>query len=464
MDVIKFWNTKTRGYEKFVPIKEGKVSMYSCGPTVYDFTHIGHMRRYIGDDVLKRTLGYFGYEVNHVMNITDVGHLSDDGDEGEDKMEKGALKYGKTVWEVAEFYTEYFEKTMKALDVLTPSHFIKATDHIDGMIAFVKHLEEKGFTYETPQAIYFDTTKFKEYGALSGQKIEDKKQAVREDVVVDKNKKHPADFVLWFKRVGRFAHHTMHWESKWGDGFPGWHIECSAMSMEYLGETIDIHTGGVDHIPVHHENEIAQSECATGHEFVHFWIHHNFLQVEGEKMSKSKGNYYTIDDIVEKGINPLALRFLFLQAHYRKAMNFTFESLKGAENAYDRLIDIFSNLKESEAKADFDYIGRFKRALGDDLDTPGVIALMWELLHDMRLDSEIKRATVLEFDKVLGLGLDKIEKDIAPKEVLDLLEKRQIARNSKNWQESDEIRHQIALLGWEVLDSKDDQKISRFRP
>jgi len=464
MDVIKLWNTKTRGYEKFIPLREGEVSMYSCGPTVYDVTHIGHMRRYIGDDVLKRTLTYFGYQVNHVMNITDVGHLSDDGDEGEDKMEKGALKYGKTVWEIAQFYTEYFEKTMKALDVLPPTHFIKATDHIDEMIAFIKNLEEKGFTYETPQAIYFDTTKFKEYGALSGQKIEDKKQAVREDVVVDKNKKHPSDFVLWFKRVGKFAHHTMHWQSPWGDGFPGWHIECSAMSVEYLGETIDIHTGGVDHIPVHHENEIAQSECATGHEFVHFWIHHNFLQVEGEKMAKSKGNYYTIDNIIEKGINPLVLRFLFLQAHYRKAMNFTFESLKGAENAYDRLIDIFSNLKESEVKPDFDYIGRFKRALGDDLDTPGTIALMWELLHDMRLDSEIKRVTILEFDKVLGLGLDKIKKDIPPKEILDLLEKRQLARNSKNWQESDEIRHQIALFGWEVLDSKDDQKVRRLRP
>ena len=330
---------KTKKCRSFTPINPEKVTMYACGPTVYDYTHIGHMRKYVGDDILRRTLMFLGYKVQHVMNITDVGHLSDDADTGEDKMEKGAAKTGKTVWEVAQFYTDYFNDTMRAINVLPPTFLAKATDHVPSMIGLIQKLEARGATYETSQAVYFDIHAFPAYGTLSGQKLSDKEVGVRDDVIVDPDKKHPQDFVLWFKRVGKFAHHTMHWASPWGDGFPGWHIECSAMSMEQLGETIDIHTGGIDHIPVHHENEIAQSECATGHTFVNYWVHHDFLRVDGEKMSKSKDNFYTIDDISAWNIDPRALRALFLQTSYRKPLNFTKKSLESIEKAL-HIVDI----------------------------------------------------------------------------------------------------------------------------
>jgi cysteinyl-tRNA synthetase len=294
---MKLYNTKSRQIEEFEPLKKGFVTMYACGPTVYDYTHIGHMKKYIGDDVLRRTLSYFGYEVKHVMNITDVGHLTNDSDEGDDKFEKKAESEGKNVWQIAELYTEYFHKSMEAVNVLPPNIEPKATDHIKEMIELNQDLIAKGFAYETNQALYFDISKYSEYGSLSGQKLSDKIIGAREEVSSDPEKRNPADFALWFKRAGKFANHTMYWPSPWGDGFPGWHIECSAMSMHYLGETIDIHTGGIDHIPVHHENEIAQSECATGHDFVRYWVHHAFLNVNGEKMSKSKHNYYTLSDI-----------------------------------------------------------------------------------------------------------------------------------------------------------------------
>jgi cysteinyl-tRNA synthetase len=270
---LKIYDTKSRSIKEFIPLSKDVVTMYACGPTVYDYTHIGHMRKYIGDDMLRRTLTLLGYNVKHVMNITDVGHLTGDEDEtGEDKLEKGAKKEGKTVWDIAAFYTGYFNDTMRAVNVLPATIEARATDHIAEMIALNEKLVEKGFAYETDQAVYFDTSKDAGYGKLSGQKLTDKEVAVRDDVIIDPDKKHPADFALWFKRVGKFADHVMYWPSPWGDGFPGWHIECSAMAMHYLGQTIDIHTGGIDHIPVHHENEIAQSECATGHEFVHYWV------------------------------------------------------------------------------------------------------------------------------------------------------------------------------------------------
>ncbi|MGB9883653.1 MAG: cysteine--tRNA ligase, partial [Microgenomates group bacterium] len=330
---MKLYNTLTRKIEDFQPINPPIVTFYSCGPTVYDYTHIGHMRTYTNNDVLKRALKYLGFQVKHVMNTTDVGHLTGDDDNGEDKLEKGAKKSGKTVWEVADFYTDYFFKTIEALNIRRPDIVCPATKHISQMIEMIKKLEAKGYTYKTKEALYFDVSKFKNYGKLSGQKLEEKIQKAREEVHIDPDKKHPADFALWFFRVGRFADHTMHWDSPWGDGFPGWHIECSAMSTYYLGQPIDIHAGGVDHIPIHHENEIAQAEAANEKPFVRFWFHNNFLMVDNQKMSKSLGNFYTIDDLRKNNIEPLAIRYLFLQTHYRQVMNFTWQSAKASQNA-----------------------------------------------------------------------------------------------------------------------------------
>ncbi|MEK7070566.1 MAG: cysteine--tRNA ligase, partial [Patescibacteria group bacterium] len=377
-----------------------------------------------------------GYKVTEVMNITDVGHLTGDGDEGEDKLEKGALKSGKTVWEVAEFYTKFFLDTVKQMNILPPYRLVKATDHIEDMIQLIKRLQEKECTYETKEAIYFDISKFKSYGKLSGQKLEEKKQQAREDVHIDVEKKHPADFALWFKRVGRFANHTMHWSSPWGDGFPGWHIECSAMSMKYLGETIDIHAGGIDHIPVHHENEIAQSEAATGKPFAQIWFHNEFLLIDGKKMSKSLENFFTIDDVVKKGVEPMALRLLFLQTHYRKQMNFTWESAKAAREAYSKLEHHVMALKSptqrtslsQEKLSTVDELRKqFFDALDNDLQTPQAIAVMWEVIKS-NIPSQDKLDLVLEFDQVLGLKLNEIQDEIIPIEIQELVNQREAAR------------------------------------
>ena len=455
---MKLYDTLSRDTKEFSPQKPPIVTMYACGPTVYDDTHIGHMRKYTGDDILRRTLSLFGYDVNHVMNITDVGHLTDDGDAGEDKLEKGAAKSGQTVWEIADHYTKRFLDTMSAVNVLPATHLTKATDHIAEMIALNEKLTANGFTYETDQALYFDTSKDAEYGKLSGQKLSEKETGVRDDVVVDTDKKNPADFVLWFKRVGKFADHTMHWPSPWGDGFPGWHIECSAMSMQYLGETIDIHTGGIDHIPVHHENEIAQSECATGHPFVKYWVHYAFLQVDGEKMSKSKQNGYTIDDIREKNINPLALRLLFMQTHYRKPLNFTWESAQGAQTSFDRLhafAVLHHDITIDTVAPSEQYLDSFKEALGDDLNTAKALAVVWQLLSDKTVPIEQKKKTLFAFDEVLGLDLKNIEPIVIPEHVTTLLKERSEARAQKNWQVSDQLRTEIEKSGFTVIDTED---------
>jgi cysteinyl-tRNA synthetase len=455
---LRIYNTKSRTIEEFIPIKADVVSMYTCGPTVYDYTHIGHMRKYIGDDILRRTLSLLGYNVRHVMNITDVGHLTDDGDTGEDKFEKGARKEGKTVWDIANFYTEYFHTTMQAVNVLPPDIECRATDHIAQMITLVQKLIEKGYAYETDTAVYFDVLKDPTYGELSKQKIDEKTVASREDIVVDSNKKHPADFVLWFKRVGNHKDHTMHWPSPWGDGFPGWHIECSAMSMEYLGETIDIHTGGIDHIPVHHENEIAQSECATGKDFVHYWVHHDFLLVDGEKMSKSKNNFYTIDDIVSHSINPLAARILFMQTNYRKSLNFTWESLQAAEVVLKKLQKFASKINIIGEVSEI-YKDAFIRALGDDLNTAKALSITLEVLNHTELSQEDKWATILVFDTVLGLNLASVPKFTITEEAQELIKKRDEARINKDYTTSDEMRVKLETLGYEVLDTAEGTKL-----
>lgn len=471
---MRLYNTLTRKVEDFQPYDKNVVKMYCCGPTVYDYPQIGNLRKYVMDDVIKRTLKYLGYGVNHVMNITDVGHLTDDADAGEDKLEKGAKRTGKTVWEVAKYYTDYFEHSMKLMNVEAPTTTCKATDHIKQMIKMVSELEQKGYTYETSEAVYFDVSKDADYGKLTGQRVEDKKVAVRSDVHEDKDKKHPADFALWFKRVGRFADHTMHWSSPWGDGFPGWHIECSAMSMEYLGNRIDIHTGGIDHIPVHHTNEIAQSECATGVKpFVKYWIHHNFLTVEGQKMSKSLGNFLTIDDVVAKGFDPFALRLLFLQTHYRSEMNFTWEALKASQKYLLSLLMQYIKLSEetyggtqgnaekSEEECIRGYREEFEMALSEDINTSRALSVMSKLTSDPYITDKKLKMLFDEFGEVLGIPFARLANNLKksalqiPPEVLDLAEKRKSAKSSKDYAKADEYRHKISDLGFEVNDKKD---------
>lgn len=456
--MLRIYNTKSRSVEEFRPLNSEGVTMYACGPTVYDYTHVGHMRKYIGDDILRRVLEYTGHEVTHVMNITDVGHLTNDSDSGEDKFEKGAKREGKTVWDIAKFYTDHFHKSMRAVNVLPPSIECLATDHIAHMVSLVEKLMEQGYAYETSRAIYFNVQKDPAYGSFSGQTISEKSIAAREDVVVDVEKKHPADFVLWFKRTGRFENHTMHWPSPWGDGFPGWHIECSAMSMHYLGETIDIHTGGIDHIAVHHENEIAQSQCATGKQFVRYWVHHDFLQVDGEKMAKSKQNYYAIEDIISRNIDPLAMRILCMQTSYRKPLNFTWESLENAQQTLRKLQKFASKATDSGSVIQT-YEDAFIEALQDDLNTAKALSVVFEVLQHPDHNVENKWMTLLRFDSVLGLNLASTPKFVIRDDALELMQKRDEARRKKDYATSDQLRTELEGLGYEVLDTPDGTKL-----
>ncbi|OGG30421.1 cysteine--tRNA ligase, partial [Candidatus Gottesmanbacteria bacterium RIFCSPLOWO2_01_FULL_49_10] len=417
--MLSLYNTLTKTIVDFIPVHPPKVGLYTCGQTVYDYTHIGHGRKYVGDDMLRRVLTRFGYEVTHVQNVTDVGHLVSDADEGEDKLEKGAKKTGKTVWQVAEFFTKHFYDSMDKLGILRPTTICKATEHIPEQIALIEKLLAKGVAYDTPEAVYFDVTKFKGYGSLFGQKLSEKQVAARSDVQTGSHKKHPPDFALWFKRTGRFADHVMHWESPFGDGFPGWHIECSAMAMKYLGDTIDIHTGGIEHTAVHHPNEIAQSEGATGKQFVRYWIHHGHLMMDGAKMSKSLGNIVSVEDVVNKGFDPLALRYFYLTAHYRKPMNFTWEALTAAQNALSELrlqLSAISRqqserttLSEEKLEKVDAYRKKFDKALSHDLNMPQALAVAWEVVKS-NIPSPDKYDLILDFDEVLGLQLQQTAK------------------------------------------------------
>lgn len=468
---MNLYNTASRKIEEFKPLNPPEVTFYSCGPTVYDFTHIGHLRTYVNNDVLKRALRFLGYKVKHVMNITDVGHLTGDSDEGEDKIEKGAVKRGTTVWELARVYTDYFISSIDDMNILRPDVFSSATQHIPEFIEMIKVLESKGFTYETGEAVYFDISKFKNYGKLSGQKLEDKMTAVRKEVRIDAGKKNSADFALWFKATGRFKDHTMRWPSVWGEGFPGWHIECSAMCMKYLGETVDIHAGGIDHIPVHHENEIAQSEAATGKQFVRYWFHNDFLLVDGQKMSKSLGNFYTIDDIKNSPTGPMALRLLFLQTHYRQIMNFTWESLSATSNAYNKLVNHICELKQEVNKPTYDvgleegaktYRQKFIDAISDDIQAPKAVAVLWEIVKS-NISAEEKLNLIFEIDEVLGLNLKNaslVTVEI-PEEIKRLVQERESARLAKDFQKSDELRKIINEKGYEIKDTDGGSKISK---
>ncbi len=456
---FKIFNTLSRQIEDFVPLHPPKVGMYTCGQTVYDYTHIGHLRKYIGDDILRRVLVTNGFNVKHVQNVTDVGHLTSDADEGDDKLEKGAKDRGETVWEVARFFEDYHYKSLEKVNVLRPNVVCRATEHIGEQIKLIEKLVKKGFTYQTDEAIYFDVTKFPGYGKLSGQKLSEKKIGVREKVVTDPQKRNPADFALWFFTVGKFVDHIMRWPSPWGQGFPGWHIECSAMSMEYLGDSFDIHTGGVDHISVHHENEIAQSEAATGKSFVKHWVHHEFLLVDGEKMSKSKKNFYTIDDIKAKNFDPLALRYLFLTAHYRDKLNFTWKSLEAAQNALNNLREIIRDWDEPKIGC-AQYEQDFTEAVNNDLNIPQALAVMWDMVKS-DYPTNAKAKTILEMDKILGLDLEKYlgKRVEAPEEVMHLVRKREQARNTGDFKEADKLRKQVKKLGYTIEDTPEGPKL-----
>ncbi len=464
---FQLYDTLSRSEKPFPPPEVQKdITLYTCGPTVYDHTHIGHMRKYMMDDILKKTLQLAGYQVRHAMNITDVGHLTGDDDSGDDKLEKGARQKNKTVWEVAQMYEDEFWGVMKELNITRPDIVMKATDHISDMIELIQKLQTKGYVYETDEAIYFDTSKFAAYGRLSGQSLDEKKIAVREDVHQDAAKRHPADFALWFRRVGRFAHHTMHWESSWGDGFPGWHIECSAMSMKaFKSPTIDVHTGGIDHIPVHHENEIAQSEAATGKPFVRWWVHHAFLQIDGQKMSKSKQNFYTLQDIKEKGYDAADVRYLFLQTHYRKPLNFTWDALKAAQNGRNSLYQYIQNLQKEVKNntgetQDKKHDSKIISALFDDLNTPQALAALWDMMRsDLSPHTKINLAT--QFDTVFALDLVKDVSFEIPDSIHRLVTLRLEAKKNKNYEYADKLRKEIESLGYIIEDTQNTSTVKK---
>lgn len=453
---IFIFDTYERAKREFVPLQAGQAKIYSCGPTVYDFPHIGNMRAYIFSDTLRRVLEFNGYEVKHVINITDVGHLVSDGDKGEDKMEVGSQRENRSAWEIAEYYTDIFKRDIARLNIKDPSVWSKATDHIAEQITLIKRLEDKGFTYLTSDGVYFDTSKFNNYGYMARLDVEGLAPGAR--VEMTDEKRNPTDFALW-KFSPKDRKRQMEWQSPWGIGFPGWHIECSAMAMKYLGETIDIHTGGIDHIPVHHTNEIAQSESATGKQFARYWMHVAFLTVEGKKMSKSLGNFATIEDIVKRGHDPLGFRYMALTSHYRAGLNFTWEGLAGVQKALGGLREKISKWDGSNAEPSAGLLEEFKNRVNNDINTPQAIALMWDVVNDKSLPDGIKKATILEFDKVLGLGLDnKVVAEI-PAEIVALAKQRDEFRKAKQWEKSDQIRQEILSKGYELEDTSNGPRV-----
>ncbi|HOI59900.1 MAG TPA: cysteine--tRNA ligase [Candidatus Pacearchaeota archaeon] len=448
--MIKLYNTLTRKLEEFKPINEKEIGLYTCGPTVYWFAHIGNLRTYIFEDILKRVLEYNGYRVNHIMNITDVGHLTSDEDIGEDKLEKSAEKEKKTVLDIAEFYTNHFKKDIEKLNIEFPTQFVKATETIKEQIELIKLLEQKGFTYRISDGIYFDTQKLDDYGVLWGEK---EKTDFKSRIEENEEKKHPADFALW-KFSPKDKKRQMEWASPWGIGFPGWHTECVAIGIKYLGIPFDIHCGGIDHISVHHTNEIAQAKAAYGNILANYWLHGEFLILKNDdKMSKSKGNIVTLDNIE----NPLAYRYLCLGAHYRSKLNYSNESLEGAKislnNLKDRIneLDLSSKAKNLELKKDYDK--KFLDYINDDLDMPKALALTWEVFKDNNISDSEKYELVQNFDKILGLNL-KQEKIRIPEEIIELANEREIQRKNKNYQKSDDLRKIIEQKGYIIKDEE----------
>ncbi len=454
---LQLFDTYERKVRPFEPLTPGKVGVYACGPTVYNFAHIGNLRTYLFEDLLKRVLLRNGYEVNHIINITDVGHLTSDADTGEDKMELGAKRTGMTAWELAAFYTDAFQKDLKRLNVLDPSVWCKATDHIEEQITFIKELEEKEFTYRTSDGIYFDSRKLNNYGFLARLDIEGLQAGARVD---QGERKFVTDFALW-KFSPEDEQRQMEWDSPWGRGFPGWHIECSAMSAKYLGDYFDIHCGGEDHIPIHHTNEIAQTEAARGTRLANYWMHGYFLQLDNAKMAKSSGEFLTLDVVEEKGFSSLAYRYFCFSAHYRTQMSFSWASLDAAQRTLNRLYETAWNWGEP-GEVSADYVARFDACLNDDLNMPRALAVLWELVRSEEADS-VKKATLLACDDVLGLDIAnwapaEIE---VPDEVSALVQAREEARAAKDWGRADELRKQVSDLGYVIEDTKEGAKIAR---
>lgn len=464
--MIKLYNSLSRKKEEFKPLKDGEVSIYTCGPTVYWYAHVGNLRTYIFEDVLKRVMLYAGYKVKHVMNITDVGHLTSDEDTGEDKMEKGAKRENKSVWEIAKMYTEAFQKDLMTLNIIGPDVWVKATDTIPGQIELIKKLEEKGYTYIIADGVYFDTTKLKEYGRL-WPNVMDIKAGARIEMV--EGKKNDRDFALWkFTPAG--VKRQMEWDSPWGKGFPGWHTECVVMSCDNLGIPFDIHCGGIDHLLIHHTNELAQAEAAYGKQMCNFWLHGDHLNLKGEKIAKSSGNIVLVDDLAKKGINPLAYRYLCFTTHYRIPLSFSWESIAAADNALKSLYEKVRMFKVATIPADLSLSKeaeslreQFKTSINDDLNMPKALAVLWEAVKDQKMSDGEKFALLLDFDRVLGFKLDAVMAEEIPDAVAKLVLLRQEARAGKDWAKSDELRRQIMELGYSVEDTPQGQKTSRIR-
>ena len=454
---IYFYNTLTKQKDLFKPIEEGKVKIYSCGPTVYKDATIGNMRTNLLNDTLRRVLKYNGYELKHVMNITDVGHLVSDGDEGEDKMLKSAREEHKSPLEIAEHYTKLFFRDLERLNIETPEVVCKATDHIKEMLEMVQKIMKNGYAYETSTAIYFDVSKLNKYGILSGINLNDQKAGARVDI--DPEKRNPYDFALWIKAP---ANHLMKWDSPWGPSYPGWHIECSAMSTKYLGEEFDIHTGGIDLVPTHHENEIAQNKGACGKNPAHYWIHGEYLLINGGKMSKSLGNTYLIDDIIARGYSPLSYRLFNYSYHYRGKLNFTWEGIESANTSLIRLREGYQ--KHLNGNSDIsdeiiaDMENRFHQAINDDMNMPLALSVVWEAVKYPEKSPKIAQL-LKKFDTVLGIKIDEVQETKIPQEILDLVEERKQARSDKNWSESDRLRDLIAEKGYIVKDMKDGTEV-----
>ena len=455
---MRLYNTMSRSIEEFVPINEGKVSMYCCGPTVYNYAHIGNLRTYIFEDLLRRTLRRSGYDVKHVMNITDVGHLTGDGDDGEDKIEKSARETGRTVWDIAEFYMKAFFRDEEALNIERPDIICRATEHIDDMINLIKRLEEGGHTYISGGNVYFSIDSISDYGKLARLNLDDLKSGAR--IEVDSNKKNPKDFVLWFTN-SKFKDQAMMWDSPWGRGYPGWHIECSAMSMKYLGEHFDIHCGGIDAIPVHHTNEIAQSEAATGKTWVNYWCHGEFLLMGNAKMSKSSGSFVTLPVLEGEGYDALDYRYFCLTGHYRSQLRFSYEALDAARSARKGIMERIGDAK-SEGPAATDpsekareYMAAFDEAMENDLNAPKALSILWQMLKDNGLSSSDKLAAAYHMDGILGLGLDKAEKkeETLDSELQALLDERTAAKKAKDYKKADEIRDKLLSMGYAVKDT-----------
>ena len=465
--MLSLFNTLGRQVQAFEPLIPGKAGFYGCGPTVYNYAHIGNLRAYITHDILVRTLRRLGYDVTHVMNITDVGHLSDDADEGEDKMLKSAEERGKSVLEIADFYTQAFFRDTERLNIIRPTVICKATEHVGDMIKLIKRIEASGFTYQAGGNLYFDISKFPHYGDLALLRLDELKAGARTDM--DENKRNPGDFVLWFTK-SKFENQALVWDSPWGRGYPGWHIECSAMSIKYLGETFDLHAGGIDHIPVHHTNEIAQSEAATGkHPWVKYWIHNEFLVMDKGKMSKSAGGFLTLESLIDSGYHPLDYRYFLLGGHYRSQLQFSYTALDGAKNARRSLGEKIRALASKASRENAEgqsgsartFLDNFNKAIEDDLNTPRALAELWGLLRDSSVKPEEALAAAFDMDRVLALNLaeeaasrpESAEDPALAAEIEKLIAERQKAKEQKNYKMADEIRQNLKERGIILEDS-----------